>query len=310
MRFILPRIVIAISCITFIAANSVAGETGVAFLKISCDAATGAMGEVQSLYHGGDFSSKDNAAIAPTSNVGNFALTNNEWLSDTRMTSLAATIPIWQAWINLDLSLLEVDEFELRPDSNPEPEGEFSQQNFVGGISFGAAVTKKLNAGFSVRRVQEKIYDKSSNGWSVDLGTFYKGEAWSLGFLSASEWRAGVSVRNLGEVDEFVTESPGLPRIMSVSAGCSDLILPDRYNSKLVVEYKYLQDDDSHLHLGMEIKPYSMFKLRAGWMTGYDDRNLTLGFGLAWRSMKLDYAWLPIDNELGDSQKFTFSFSL
>jgi hypothetical protein len=117
-------------------------------------------------------------------------------------------------------------------------------------------------------------------------------------------------VRNVGYSSEFITEAPEPPRLLSLGAERRGPLPLLGWNTSLQVEARHLQDDETHLHLGMQTFPVAGLALRGGWMTGYEERGGTLGVGFVWRQLKLDYAWLPFRNALDDSHRFTFSFAM
>jgi hypothetical protein len=62
-------------------------------------------------------------------------------------------------------------------------------------------------------------------------------------------------------------------------------------------------------HFGGEYSYRRMFALRAGYKAGYDSQGATFGFGVVYHEIGVDYAFLPVSNDLGDSHRFALSFS-
>ena len=62
-------------------------------------------------------------------------------------------------------------------------------------------------------------------------------------------------------------------------------------------------------HIGGEYSYRRMLALRAGYKVGYDSQGATFGFGVTYREVSFDYAFLPVSNELGDSHRFGVGFS-
>jgi hypothetical protein len=50
-----------------------------------------------------------------------------------------------------------------------------------------------------------------------------------------------------------------------------------------------------------------MLMLRFGYKSGYDVQGATMGAGIAWKSLRFDYAYMPIDYELGDAHRFSLT---
>jgi hypothetical protein len=49
--------------------------------------------------------------------------------------------------------------------------------------------------------------------------------------------------------------------------------------------------------------------VRFGYKNGYDVQGVTMGLGVGWKSLRFDYAYLPIDYELGDAHRFSLSLT-
>jgi len=276
------------------------------------------------VYHTGAASALGNPALMPEGRRGVFTITHNRWIASSDMHTAAACFPAGPVWITLDARMLELNGFELRENSNPEPLGVFALQDVAAGISVAARLNSALSAGVALRRVHEKIYNRSAGGYLADFGLHAAGGEFELGPLRGAGWQTGLVLRNLGHLDEFLNEDPLPPGILAVAAGFEDLLPWWGRPSRLLLEYRFeLKGADelkllplrkfverAHLHLGGELRPLDPLALRAGWMTGYEDRGFTWGFGLVWRSMRLDYANLPFDRDFSDTHKFTFSFPL
>ena len=72
---------------------------------------------------------------------------------------------------------------------------------------------------------------------------------------------------------------------------------------------KYLNTDETHLHFGGEAVYSGIFAVRVGYMSGYDSKSLTAGFGVLWKALNLDYAYVPVKYGLGDSHIISFIYS-
>ena len=50
--------------------------------------------------------------------------------------------------------------------------------------------------------------------------------------------------------------------------------------------------------------------LRSGYKVGYDSQGATFGCGVKYRDLQVDYAFLLINNDLGDSHRIGLCFNL
>ena len=288
-----------------LAANAYAVDHGLAFLTISCDANSGALGETGvSVYHN-TLSSLQNPALMPEHWQPTVSVTHNDWIYDANVQTLAAGVPLGPVWLSADLRRHAVEDIELQTSPDENPEGTYDADDVAGGLSIAVPLPQGFGAGASVRRVHEKILSEDTRGWAFDAGVHWQGpKEWSRPL------QAGVVVQHLGNMSELDQEAPELPRTIQGGVTMSRVLPVSQWQSALSVEYRSVRDNDANVLVGVAVSPISALQLRAGYMTGYDDRALTLGFGLVWRGLTLDYGYLPMDSELGDTHKFTFSFAL
>jgi hypothetical protein len=247
-----------------------------------------------------------NPALAPMDERWQLALTRADWIFGSDFSVLAIQLPLRSWSLGADLRVLSIQDIEQRTSPNPEPEGYYRVDDLAYGLHLSAPLTQSLRVGVAARRIQEKINQEDSRGWVGDAG---------LRWEQLSEDRSrllglSLAVRNVGYSSEFINEAPEPPRLLSLGAERRGPLPLLGWNTSLQVEARHLQDDETHLHLGMQTFPVAGLALRGGWMTGYEERGGTLGVGFVWRQLKLDYAWLPFRNALDDSHRFTFSFAM
>ncbi|MDP2362025.1 MAG: hypothetical protein Q8O14_14955 [bacterium] len=291
--------------LTLAGAGLAQGATGLAFLKICPDAASSALGENGAVGWRDALSPVRNPALAPPDELTHLAITRSDWIFESDYLALAfrSSFRTW-SW-GADLRVLSSDNFELRDGPNPDPTGEFRLDDLAVGLSLSVPLKENLRAGAALRRIQEKMYNENSRGWTGDLGLRWERRR-EVGRLVA----VSATARNLGYSSDFVNEAPDPPRTLGLGAEWQGELPLGGWSGGLQAELRHLQDDGSHLHLGAEAMPVAGLTLRGGWMSGYEERGSTLGVGFAWRNLRLDYAWLPFSSALADVHRFTFSFAL
>lgn len=273
-------------------------DSGFSFLKIVPDAAPGAMGEAGVALDHGPFSALLNPGMLPAVRRTVFGLSNNDWLSDATMVSAAGAFETGPLWVTLHARVLELDGFELRDSPNPDPTGEFSLQDVCVGVNGALRITEELGLGGGVSLVHEKLYQDDSRTVAFALGMHWKRGPWST----------GLALNHLGSAGELAGEDVNLPRRLTTGAAWSGTVTPREVPVRVALDWVATRDEDGHLHAGAEVQPLDPLLLRAGWLGGYEDRNLTWGLGLRWRKFHLDYANLPFKRDFDDTHKFTFSF--
>lgn len=57
--------------------------------------------------------------------------------------------------------------------------------------------------------------------------------------------------------------------------------------------------------MGVELEYKHAFAMRAGYQTGYDTKNFSAGVGVRYSVFQVDYAFMPVEYDLGTMQTFT-----
>ncbi|RKX24540.1 MAG: hypothetical protein DRP47_11220 [Candidatus Zixiibacteriota bacterium] len=194
-----------------------------------------------------------------------------------------------------------VDGLEMRGDAPSEfPRGMFDLHDisFKSGLAF--QITDRLATGFSVGWIVEKIEAWRGSAFNIDYG---------LQAQASENLRFGVSATNIGS-DFKLTKSTGnesrpisLPSTYRLGASYQR----ERY---LGVANIVHVDDKLHLHLGAEAKVHKFFQVRAGYVFNYDVENFSAGATFTKQNLKVDYAFVPYQRDLGTSHMFNLSFSL
>ena len=196
-----------------------------------------------------------------------------------------------------------VTDIEERIDQPSEdPLGEFSANDisFKGGLAW--QVADVLAIGLAVGWLHEKIGIYSGSTFNFDLGLIYKHNQ----FLSA-----GASVTNYGDDFYLGVNDQQVSDVISV---------PKTYRFGLSYDKNYylgaldlvIVDDKAHAHFGAEYETTEHFMIRAGYMSGYDSKNITAGGSIAVPNYKLmiDYAIIPYTNNLGITHQFNLTYGL
>ncbi len=167
-------------------------------------------------------------------------------------------------------------------------------------LKFGVAypITEKLSAGLALGYLSERIDVFSTTVLNADLGLQYQ-QSEKLAF--------GVSVSNFGQDYRLDSQSISLP--VTVRAGGSY-----RKSDLLLSADGVIIDSDFHAQFGAEYgvkhNGANRLFLRAGAQTGYDSKTFTAGLGFMQKDFRIDYAFVPYRNDLGQSHQFAISFFL
>ncbi|MEW6653414.1 MAG: PorV/PorQ family protein [Bacteroidota bacterium] len=213
------------------------------------------------------------------------------------------------------VSVLSMDDMKVRTIEKPEGTGElFTYNTLVMGVNYSRFLTDNFSIGFNVKYISENLWNMSSQGFAIDIGTLYK-------IPVLNELRIASSISNFGtkmqltgrdatviytsgtgnenlinsniELDKF--DLPLLFRF-GISA---DIIKATTTRLTLGVDAIHPNDNTEHINTGAEFAWNEIVFLRAGYNSIFEEdteKGLTLGFGLNYRIMdmlkaKVDYAY-------------------
>ncbi len=274
---------------------------GLALMKIDHAARSAGMGEAFTAISGDPNSSSTNPATSVGLRKFEVSFGHTIYWENVRLESVFMGKPLKdKLFWHLGFKMASIDNLELRKSKTALPDGIFEARDFSLKTGFSYMLNDKTSIGFSAGWFFEKIEAWRGSAFNIDLGATSK---------INEKLNIGASILNLGS--DFVIEKSGI-------VGSDDIALPTTYRlgatyqaTKLLFasDIVYL-DDKAHLHLGAEKELQESFKLRTGYMLGYDTKNFTAGASFVHRNLTVDYAFVPYSQSLGTSHIFNLNFSL
>lgn len=213
------------------------------------------------------------------------------------------------------VSVLSMDDMKVRTITNPEGTGElFTYSTLVMGVNYSKYLTDNFSIGFNAKYISENLWNMSSQGFAIDIGTLYK-------IPILNELRIASSISNFGtkmqisgrdvtviyaagagnenlinsniELDKF-----DLPLIFRFGIS-ADVIKASTTRLTLGVDAIHPNDNTEYINTGAELAWNEIVFLRGGYNSLFEvdtEKGLTLGFGLNYRIMemlkvKVDYAY-------------------
>ncbi|SYZ73894.1 exported hypothetical protein [Candidatus Zixiibacteriota bacterium] len=163
-------------------------------------------------------------------------------------------------------------------------------------FKFGAAFKASDNiiVGGMVGWFFEKIETYSGSALNADLGIL---------MTATPKLTLGASALNLGGKMKLRDEDYSLPSTYRMGASY-------QLKNFLPVADIVIQDSEFHLHLGGEYEIKGNFLIRSGYRFGYDSKDFSAGVGFVQRNFRVDYAFVPYKNNLGDSHLINLTFHL
>lgn len=262
------------------------GESGVQFLKIGVGAKACAMGEA---FVG---LADDPSAIywnpAGLAQMSSFELMGmqNFWLLDMSYQYFAVVLPSHYGSFGAAITYSSSGEIPKYEDFKYM--GEYTAYDAAGTFAYANNLGKGISLGLGVKFIQQKIEEEKANGFGVDIGLIYE-----LGFIGGTN--IGFAVQNLGPGIKFIEEKGPLP--LNVKGGIAYKI----GSLTLASDLNKPKDNDFRVNLGGEFLIKDVLAMRAG----YNSANTySVGVGLIWRSISIEYAYVPYE-DIDDSHQIS-----
>lgn len=279
------------------------GDAGALFLRVGMGARASAMGE-GFIAVGEDASSAywNPAAMAAVLST-NLLLMHTEFFQTVRLEQAAVTHETSWGTIGLSFTGMYMDQMELREDSpSAIPLGEFSVYDVSFSVGFARYIMPNLSLGASIKPVYQKIDNLSASGLAFDAGIYHVSRIDGL-ILAAV-------VGNLGTPMKFIDEEYALPRYVKIGGSYDREITSLRGRMLLTLDGVFPNDGDPKQNMGAEYMYRRTLALRAGYKAGYDSQGGTFGMGLKYKALQVDYAYMLVRNDLGDSHRISLTLYL
>lgn len=299
------RIIVTITAATLLFPAAVLagdpGSAGVPFLRLGMGARASGMGEAFSAV-AEDASAVywNPGAMAPVLGT-NLILMHNEYIQSVRVEQAAVTHETDWGTLGLSFTGLYMDDIERRDDNaSATPLGEYGVYDVSFALAFARYVVPNVSVGVSVKSILERIDEVSAKGVAFDVGIYH---------ISRIEGvKLAAVAGNLGPRMKFDSEEFPLPAYGKIG-GSYERAIPALDGGILAsLDIMFPNDDDVREHLGAEYNYQRMLFLRAGYKAGYDSQGATFGLGVNYRSVSIDYAWMLVKNDLGDSHRIGLGF--
>lgn len=280
------------------AQNDGTANTGLSFLKFGVGARAIAMGDAYSSIAEDATAFIYNPARLNFGQRSNLSLMHNQSVQDMKTDFVAIKFPLSKR-ISMGIGFFttSIDDIEVRTIPGASTE-KFDARNLSTGISFGYTINPNLSIGITGKFLFEKIYVDEASGLGFDFGTNYTKDNYSLAFV----------VANIGSVNELKSVSTKLPTL--VRFGGSYKFTNNKFGFNFGADgMKVLDGGKFHIHAGGEAGYNNTVFLRLGYQTDYDNRGITTGLGFKYKSLNVDYAFVPYKSEFGSSNSFSLGIN-
>ncbi len=278
-----------------------AGNTGLAFLKNGFGARNIAMGDLGVVAKDNLTGAYYNPALIAGDNNSALSFSHNQLIQDVSGEMFGAGFDLFGLNFAAVFNTTSISDIEIRHKPG-EAESTFNAHYFSGSLGTGFFVMDNLAAGISVKYLFESLYTNNASGLAFDFGFVHSGLVENL--------ELGLSVSNLGSMDDLRNEATKLPAGLRI--GGAYIIPLEQIEAEVTVQtglQKYIDTDDTHIHSGFEFMFRNLVAIRAGYITGYETKDLTAGIGLNWMGLAFDYAFIPMQYNLGDNHIISLQYN-
>lgn len=296
-----------IICTLLIAAPGAAhagdpGSAGALFLRVGLGARASAMGEAQ-IAVAEDASTVYWNPGAMAAVLGtNLTLAHTEYFLSLRLEHAAVTHETEWGTFGFSFTGLYMDDMDRR-DAFPSasPLGQFGAYDVAFAVAYARYIVPNVAVGISVKPVYQRIDELSASGIAVDAGVYHVSRIRGV--------KLAAVVGNVGAPMKFDAEEYALPRYFKVGASYEREVAALDGRLLFTLDGMFPNDDDVREQIGGEYSYRRTLHVRAGYKAGFDSQGATFGFGVTYSGVQVDYAFLPVSNDLGDNHRFGLGFS-
>ena len=161
-----------------------------------------------------------------------------------------------------------------------------------------------FDVGVSALYLYEKLFVYQSTGYAFNLGMDY--------YLDEN-FKLGLSAGNLGSSSAMISDRIALPEFVRVGGSYSRTI-DDNFSLVGYLDLSTFKSGGITPSVGADLNYQKFLDLRAGYASGTSVADLSTGFsfgaGVSYSFLRLDYSYIPLKLDFGNSQTFTLSFAL
>jgi hypothetical protein len=287
--------------ISLLLTSALAGAaTGVAFLEIPVGARESALGGCGAALLSGPTSVTYNpatSAFMPRS----VAIMESRHFGGTRAQFVGFTVRRGALAISPHYWGTRVGDIEFRDQPSQDPISYFDAVNSSLGINAAYGIGTHYSVGITGRYIWQKIHTASADGYAFDAGVFAKDLFPGLSL--------GLATQHHGKMSMFTSEHPKLPATVRGGAAWEHSL--SKLGAILVTaDAQAVRDNKPQFKGGVEYRAPGYVALRAGYGSGLESQNVSFGLGLFYKAVRLDYAFIPYRDDLGEGHRFSITFDI
>ncbi|MDP8221589.1 MAG: PorV/PorQ family protein [Candidatus Stygibacter frigidus] len=282
--------IIILLAIVFAVQAEVDGSKGFQMLRILNYPVTAGQGGNGAMNSNSGFSFLDNAAAPLMQNGKVVSFCQNLWLFDTKMSNIGYRNSKGKSSFGYSMRYLDYGEIP-RYTNTGENIGSYQPMDLAVTFNYGYRIAASHYIGVNLSGLYEKIDTSSSTGLSGDVGYIY--------LSPLKDIRVMAGVKNFGTTSKMDQENIELPLTMELGISKDFSIQSNRLTTELKLT-KDIDNDQLKGAIGVEANLYESLFVRTGYKFGYDLESISAGFGVKLSHFTIDYAFVPVSEELED----------
>jgi len=276
------------------------GSSGFVFLRLGNGARASGMGEAFTAVSDDATGMYFNPAGLADVREVQLNASHSEWFVDTRFEQASVAFEFMNGTVGCHFTGFYYGELERRRNyPTTVPDGTFTPYSLAASVGYGMDLLPDLSVGMSTKLIYEKIDFESATGFAVDIGAKHRSRIRGVTFAA--------SVLNIGPKAKFVEEEfyPPLQIRMGASYETTERWLGGDliFSGDFVIQ----NDTDEKVLFGMEYTYRRILSVRGGYKGGYDSQGPTMGIGIFYNRLRFDYAYMPMDYDLGNVHRFSIN---
>ena len=288
-------------------------QTGFNFLSNSSDARSSGMGDaVNAVFGFSGALSHNPASMAEMPTFLNASFNMNQWIADINYMSASVILsPASGDYGNIGFSLQTVDygdvEHTIVDGSNPNGYtdlGIINPSALAVGVGYSIMLSKQFGVGGQIKYAHQDLGESllmddvgnvstkayKANAIAYDFGTIYRVGIKSLAF--------GMSVTNFSTEVKYELEGFQLPLLFAIGVSANLFDFVDVGSSVeqeflMTVDWTHPRSHPEQIKIGGEYKFMKMLSLRAGYVGGNDENDVTYGVGISSFGAEFAYSYTP-----------------
>ena len=285
------------------AAPALAGPPGFAFLEVPAGARAGSLGGAYaSVATGAEAAFWNPAGLAGFTGT-QVSASHTEWIEHLRQDQFALAGRMFGGGLAASLRAMYSEPIDERDDLG-NLIGTFGTDDLEFLLGYGRALSAGTSFGATAQVLHERIANVSATTWALGAGA-----AWDVQALGGP--RLSLSAHNLGPAAHYLIDGARgapVPLPMAMQAGVSwRRPVAQGFTALGAVESRLTRGRQAVVAVGAELDSRVGAALRVGLRTGDDLSRFSYGAGYRLGGLRLDYAFVPSELDLADTQRFSLN---